>query len=79
MDSFVAGYYQEKFHNFRLVEIMEHVFSYGIVLSNKGMWIEPNIRTYIENNKEKLFKAMSSSIRPLKVSEAFYMCFCSKF
>ncbi|XP_065059202.1 uncharacterized protein LOC135686791 [Rhopilema esculentum] len=66
LDSFIAGHFQEKFIKFRLVEIIEHVFSYGIVLSDKGLWLEPNIRSYMQNNKEKLFKIMSMTIRPLK-------------
>ena len=68
LDSFVAGYYQEKFSRLRLVEVIEYVFTYGLVLENRGLWLEPNIRAYIQNNKDKLFRIMSSSIRPLKVT-----------
>lgn len=63
----MAGYYQEKVSNLRLVEVIEYVFSYGLVLENKGLWLEPNIRAYIRNNKEKLFQIMSSTMKPLKV------------
>eukprot|EP00794_Sanderia_malayensis_P019961 gene19961-21915_t len=66
LDSFVAGYYQESFNKFRLVDIIEHVFSYGSVLTRKGLWIEPLIREYARNNKDKLFDYMSNSVRPLK-------------
>ena len=78
LDSFIAGHFQEKFIKFRLVEIIEHVFSYGIVLSDKGLWLEPNIRNYMQNNKEKLFKIMSMTIRPLKVRMllSYNMCSC---
>jgi len=66
LDSFIAGHYQEKITKFRLVEVMEYVFSNGLVLENKGLWLEPNIRSYIQNNKDTLFRIMSSSIRPLQ-------------
>ncbi len=68
LDSFVAGYYQESFNSFRLVEIIEHVFAYGVVLSGKGLWMERQIREFTQNNKEKLFNYMSLAMRPLKVS-----------
>lgn len=75
LDSFVAGHYQEKITKFRLVEVMEYVFSNGLVLENKGLWLEQNIRTYIQNNKDTLFRIMSSSIRPLKVNSLFVISF----
>ena len=75
LDSFVAGHYQEKITKFRLVEVMEYVFSNGLVLENKGLWLEQNIRTYIQNNKDTLFRIMSSSIRSLKVKSFFAISF----
>ena len=67
IDSYIAGHYQKNFEKFLLADIIEYVFTYGIILKNEGLWLEECFRLYPEVYKDTLFRKMSSSIVPFKV------------
>eukprot|EP00794_Sanderia_malayensis_P020144 gene20144-22117_t len=66
IDSYIAGHYQKQFEKYLLADIIEYVFTYGLVLSNKGMWLEKCFRIYPEIYRDVLFRKLSSSIIPFK-------------
>ena len=68
MDSFIAGHYQDLFVKFLLADVIEYVFSYGIILRNKGVRMNGCFRVYLDMHKDKLFMDVSKAIRPFKVS-----------
>ena len=67
LDSYIAGHYQDLFVKFLLADVIEYVFSYGMVLRNKGTQMNGCFRIYLDMNKDKLFIDVSKAIKPFKV------------
>ncbi|XP_065067944.1 uncharacterized protein LOC135693392 isoform X2 [Rhopilema esculentum] len=66
LDTYVAGYYQKSFEKFLLADVIEYVFTYGLLLRNKGIWMDSCFRLYTEFYKDQLFRDISTSIVPFK-------------
>ncbi len=68
LDSYVAGYYQDLFREFRLNDLREDFFSYGVVLKPSVMSQERCFRDFIASHQTEIFELISENITPLKVS-----------
>ena len=68
LDSFIAGHYQDLFVKFLLADVIEYVFSYGMILRNKGLRMNSCFRIYLDMYKDKLFLDVSKAVKPFKVS-----------
>eukprot|EP00794_Sanderia_malayensis_P003192 gene3192-3664_t len=66
LDSYVAGYYQNIFREFRLNDLREDLFSYGVVLSPSILSQERCFRDFITSNQHIIFQYISENIKPLK-------------
>ena len=67
LDSYVAGSYQYLFKNFRLNDLKEDLFSYGVVLMPTVMKYERCFNDYLTSRQDFIFHAISKNIIPLKV------------
>eukprot|EP00112_Aurelia_sp_Birch-Aquarium-sp1_P015629 Seg3483.1 transcript_id=Seg3483.1/GoldUCD/mRNA.D3Y31 product="Hyperpolarization-activated voltage-gated potassium channel" protein_id=Seg3483.1/GoldUCD/D3Y31 len=68
LDSYVAGSYQDLFKNFRLNDLKEDLFSYGVVLMPTVMKYERCFRDYLTSRQDFIFHAISKNIVPLKTT-----------
>ena len=68
LDSYVAGFHQDKFQEFRLNDIKEDLFTYGVVLMPTVIKYEKCFKEFLMSNHDFLSHVVSSNIIPLKVS-----------
>ncbi|XP_065053809.1 uncharacterized protein LOC135682729 [Rhopilema esculentum] len=66
LDSYVAGFHQDKFQEFRLNDIKEDLFTYGVVLMPTVMKYEKCFKEFLMSNHDFLSHVVSSNIIPLK-------------
>ena len=67
IDTYIAGECQEKLNDYKLQEILEHVFVYGVVLARDAAQLENRIRTFTEQKQSTIYNTISKAIKPLKV------------
>ena len=67
MDSYIAAHYEYLFEDFELADFIQHVFSYGLLLNRRGLWLEKCLRRYTEMRKDTLNRMISSTLKPAKV------------
>ena len=68
LDSYVAGFYQERFKNFRLNGLQDDFFNYGFVLMPSVLKYDQCFTNYLASRQDELFSIVSENIIPLKVS-----------
>ena len=68
LDTYIAGEFQDQLQDYKLQEILEHVFVYGVVLARDAERLEKELRTYLERKQSKIYNTISKVVKPLKVS-----------
>ena len=68
LDSYVAGFYQDRFKNFRLNGLQDDFFNYGFVLMPSVLKYDQCFTNYLSSRQDELFSIVSKNIIPLKVS-----------
>ena len=68
LDSYVAGFYQQRFKKFRLNILQEDLFNYGVVLMPSVMKYEQCFKNYLASRQDFFFSVVSQQMIPLKVS-----------
>lgn len=66
LDSYVAGYYQQLFNKFRLNDLREDLFSYGVVLKPNVIKNERCFRDFFHSRQDQILEIVSANIFPLK-------------
>jgi len=67
LDTYIAGEFQDQLRNYKLQEILEHVFVYGVVLARDASVLEDRMRVFIEQKQSSIYNTISKVIKPLKV------------
>jgi len=57
-------------NNYKLQEILEHVFVYGLTLSRDAENLEEKFRSYIERKQSSIYAIISQVVKPLKENKA---------
>ncbi|XP_066921300.1 uncharacterized protein [Clytia hemisphaerica] len=66
LDTYIAGEYQSELKEYKLQEILEHVFVYGVVLARDAIQLENRMRTFTEQKQSTIYNTISKVIKPLK-------------
>jgi hypothetical protein len=70
LDTYIAGEFQDDLQDYKLQEILEHVFVYGLVLARDAEKLEKELRTYLERKQSKIYNTISKVVKPLKENKA---------
>ena len=80
LDTYIAGEYQDQLNKYKLQEILEHLFVYGIVLARDAAQLENRIRTFTEQKQSTIYNTISKAIKPLKVrNNIIIVCFATVY
>ena len=82
LDTYIAGEFQSDLRDYKLQEILDHVFVYGVVLVRDSVELEQKFRSYLERKQSSVYATISQVVKPLKVSEKYSLCEkwpCSEF
>ena len=71
LDTYIAGEFQSDLRDYKLQEILEHVFVYGVVLVRDSVELEQKFRSYLERKQSSIYATISQVVKPLKVSEKY--------
>ena len=69
LDTYIAGEFQSDLRDYKLQEILEHVFVYGVVLVRDSVELEQRFRSYMERKQSSVYATISTVVKPLKVSQ----------
>lgn len=69
LDTYIAGEFQDDLEDYKLQEILEHVFVYGVVLSRDAEELEHHFRSYLERKQSRIYNTISQVVKPLKVCD----------
>jgi len=70
LDTYIAGEFQENLVEYKLQEILEHVFVYGVVLARDAEKLEKEMRTFLERKQSQIYSIISQVVKPLKENKA---------
>lgn len=70
LDTYIAGEFQDDLEDYKLQEILEHVFVYGVVLSRDAEELEHHFRSYLERKQSRIYNTISQVVKPLKENKA---------
>lgn len=71
LDTYIAGEFQSDLRDYKLQEILEHIFVYGVVLVRDSIELEQKFRSYLERKQNSVYATISQVVKPLKVSEKY--------
>ncbi len=72
LDAYIAGEYQDQLRDLRLHQVIDYVFSYGVVLSRDGLALKDCFNHFLESQQSQIYATISKVIKPLKVCQRFW-------
>eukprot|EP00794_Sanderia_malayensis_P003191 gene3191-3663_t len=66
LDAYIAGEFQDKLDDLRLHQVIDYIFSYGVVLSRDGLAMRQCFNHFLESKQSRIYSTISKVIKPLK-------------
>ena len=66
MDTYIAGEFQDDMTEYKMQQVLEYVFVYGVALARDARKLEDCFNKYIETEQSKLFTTISKVVKPPK-------------
>ena len=68
MDIYTASFYSDTLNPFRIINIIEDVSSYGVVLRTRTVHLRSCFMQFVFDNQREIYAKMSKLFPPLRVS-----------